>query len=46
MMNEKKNMKTRFGIKNIRLDKRGNIIYFESIEAERDYEKEHKEEKR
>ena len=43
---KKKNMKTRFGIKNIRLDKRGNIIYFESIETERDYEKDHGEEKR
>ena len=43
---KKKNMKTRFGIKNIRLDKKGNIIYFESIETEKDYEKEHGEEKR
>ena len=43
---KKKNMKTRFGIKNIRLDKKGNIIYFESIETERDYEKDHREEKR
>ena len=43
---KKKNMKTRFGIKNIRLDKKGNIIYFESIETEKDYEKDHGEEKR
>ena len=43
---KKKNMKSRFGIKNIKLDKNGNIIYFESIETERDYEKEHREEKR
>ena len=43
---KKKNMKTRFGIKNIRLDKKCNIIYFESIEKERDYEKDHREEKR
>ena len=43
---KKKSMKTRFGIKNIRLDKKGNIIYFESIEKERDYEKDHREEKR
>ena len=40
---KKKNMKTRFGIKNIKLDKRGNIIYFESIETERDYDKRSKE---
>jgi hypothetical protein len=43
---KKKNMKSRFGIKNIKLDKNGNIIYFESIETKRDYEKEHREEKR
>ena len=43
---KKKNMKTRFGIKNIKLDKKGNIIYFESIETESDYEKDHREEKR
>jgi len=42
---KKKNMKGRFGIKNIKLDKKGNIIYFES--TERDYgKKEHREEKR
>tara|TARA_B100000809_G_C14809615_1_gene413319 strand:+ start:181 stop:612 length:432 start_codon:yes stop_codon:yes gene_type:complete len=40
---KKKSMKTRFGIKNIKLDKRGNIIYFESIETERDYDKRSKE---
>ena len=44
---KKKNMKSRFGIKNIKLDKRGNIIYFESIEKNRDYDKkDHREEKR
>ena len=44
---KKKNMKSRFGIKNIKLDKRGNIIYFESIEENRDYDKkDHREEKR
>ena len=44
---KKKSMKTRFGIKNIKLDKKGNIIYFESIEENRDYgKKHHREEKR
>ena len=44
---KKRNMKSRFGIKNIKLDKRGNIIYFESIEENRDYgKKDHREEKR
>ncbi len=44
---KKKNMKTRFGIKNIKLDKRGNNIYFESIEECGDYGKtDHREEKR
>ena len=44
---KKKNMKSRFGIKNIKLDKRGNIIYFEAIEENRDYgKKDHREEKR
>jgi len=44
---KKKSMKTRFGIKNIKLDKKGNIIYFESIEENRDYDKkDNREEKR
>ena len=43
---KKKSMKTRFGIRNIKLDKKGNIISFESVEESRDYEKDHGEEKR
>ena len=43
---KKKSMEIRFGIKNIKLDKKGNIIYFESIEECGDYEKDHGEEKR
>ena len=43
---KKKSMEIRFGIRNIKLDKKGNIIYFESIETESDYEKDHREEKR
>ena len=43
---KKKSMKTRFGIKNIKLDKKGNILSFESVEESRDYEKDHGEEKR
>jgi len=33
---KKKNMKTRFAIKNIKLDKKGNILSFESVEEEID----------
>jgi len=33
---KKKNMKTRFGIKNIKLDKTGKIVSFESVEEEVD----------
>lgn len=33
---KKKNMQTRFGIKNIKLDKKGNILSFESVEEEVD----------
>jgi hypothetical protein len=33
---KKKNMQTRFGIKNIKLDKKGNILSFESVEEEID----------
>jgi hypothetical protein len=36
---KKKNMQTRFGIKNIKLDKKGNILSFESVG--RDYRKEY-----
>ena len=44
---KKKSMKTRFGIKNIKLDKKGNILSFESVEESRDYgKKDHREEKR
>ena len=44
---KKKSMKTRFGIRNIKLDKKGNIISFESVEESRDYgKKDHREEKR
>ncbi len=43
---KKKNMQIRFGIKNIKLDKRGNIIYFESIEDNGDYDEKDREEKR
>jgi hypothetical protein len=32
---KKKNMKSRFGIKNIKLDKKGNILSFESKELEK-----------
>jgi len=41
---KKKNMERRFGIKNIKLDKRGNIISFEEVEVEedRDYKDEYK----
>jgi hypothetical protein len=39
-------MQIRFGIKNIKLDKRGNIIYFESIEDNGDYDEKDREEKR
>ena len=40
---KKKNMETRFGIKNIKLDKKGKILSFESIEVEetRNYRKEY-----
>ena len=37
---KKKNMETRFGIKNIKLDKKGNILSFESVEEDRDYKHE------
>ena len=40
---KKRSLKTTLGIKNIKLDRRGNIISFEECE---DYEKEHREEKR
>ena len=43
---KKKNMEIRFGIKNIKLDKKGNILSFESVEESRDYEKDHGEENR
>ena len=33
---KKKSMETRFGIKNIKLDKKGNILSFESVEEDRD----------
>ena len=39
---KKKNMQTRFGIKNIKLDKNGNILSFESVEEDRDYKDEYK----
>jgi hypothetical protein len=39
---KKKNMQTRFGIKNIKLDKKGNILSFESVEEDRDYKDEYK----
>jgi hypothetical protein len=39
---KKKSMETRFGIKNIKLDKKGNILSFESVEEERDYKHEYK----
>ncbi len=39
---KKKNMETRFGIKNIKLDKKGNILSFESVEEDRDYKHEYK----
>jgi hypothetical protein len=35
-------MQTRFGIKNIKLDKNGNILSFESVEEDRDYKDEYK----
>ena len=40
---KKRSLKTTLGIKNIKLDRRGNIISFEECE---DYEKDHGEEKR
>ena len=43
---KKHSMKIRFGIKNIKLDKKGNIIYFESIEECGDYDKKDRKEKR
>ena len=43
---KKKSMEIRFGIRNIKLDKKGNILSFESVEESRDYEKDHGEEKR
>ena len=39
---KKKNMETRFGIKNIKLDKKGNILSFESVEEDRNYKHEYK----
>ena len=39
---KKKNMETRFAIKNIKLDKKGNILSFESVEEDRDYKDEYK----
>ena len=39
---KKKNMERRFGIKNIKLDKSGNILSFESVEEDRDYKDEYK----
>jgi hypothetical protein len=40
---KKKNMERRFGIKNIKLDRNGNIISFEELETEeRDYKDEYK----
>jgi len=40
---KKKNMQTRFGIKNIKLDQKGKILSFESVEVEetRNYRKEY-----
>ena len=44
---KKKSLEIRFKIKNIKLDRRGNIISFESVEESRDYgKKDHREEKR
>ena len=44
---KKKSMEIRFGIRNIKLDKKGNILSFESVEESRDYgKKDHREEKR
>ena len=44
---KKKSMVIRFGIRNIKLDKKGNILSFESVEESRDYgKKDHREEKR
>ena len=39
---KKKNMETRFGIKNIKLDPKGKILSFESVEEDRDYKHEYK----
>ena len=39
---KKKNMQKRFGIKNIKLDPKGKILSFESVEEDRDYKHEYK----
>ena len=39
---KKKNMQKRFGIKNIKLDPKGKIMSFESVEEDRDYKHEYK----
>ena len=39
---KKKNMQKRFGIKNIKLDPKGKILSFESVEEDRDYKDEYK----
>jgi hypothetical protein len=39
---KKKKMAMKFGIKNIKLDKKGKILSFESVEEDRDYKHEYK----
>ena len=39
---KKKNMQKRFGIKNIKLDPKGKILSFESVDEDRDYKHEYK----
>jgi hypothetical protein len=39
---KKKKMAMKFGIKNIKLDPRGKILSFESVEEDRDYKDEYK----
>ena len=39
---KKKKMQMKFGIKNIKLDQKGKILSFESVEEDRDYKDEYK----
>ena len=39
---KKKKMQMKFGIKNIKLDQKGKILSFESVEEDRDYKHEYK----